>query len=66
MEGKNTPGRLISGTVPVNLGRMVTVIQREICYKIYSNGGDLETAPFSVLPPHIQHVLMNLLRWQRH
>jgi hypothetical protein len=37
---------LISGTVPENPGRMVSVLQCEICYTIYAIGGNLETTLF--------------------
>jgi len=59
--------RLIGESVPENPGRMISVIQCEICYTIYAIGGELKTTPFSVLPPQIQHDShANLLRWQRH
>jgi hypothetical protein len=55
---------IISGSVPENPGRMVIVIQYEICYKTYAIGGDRKTASFGVLPPQIQHDgHTNLLRW---
>jgi hypothetical protein len=58
---------IISGTVSENPGRMVVVIQCEICYKAYAIGGDRKTASFTVLSPQIQHDgHTNLLRWQRH